>query len=408
VASIVITYRRDDSEGWVGRLYDHLVRHFGEDQVFRDLDTLKPGDTWREVIENAIAAADVILVVIGPHWLTVTDVDGRSRLAADDDSHRQEVATALRVKDKRVIPVLVQGAAMPRAIDLPPDLVELTHRQNYSLSDGPRWISDVKALVDVLARYVEPLDRGDADEDSADGADPFLRKSFLASDVNIEHLAEQLAAWLEARDFDVQMLPAIDDGWVVQARHTGSVRSALGVGSALTVALRRHNNDVLRVNIQSGRWLDRANGTGRNVLSSLASLPFVGQAGGWAAWQRDQLPSRILTEIRRYLESPHQSAPGVPLLERMRQEVAHLEQTIGSSVKLNRDADGFIVSLRYTSTRGHLVELFLACPPDYPTQPPNVVLAIDNQQRRFSSPTLRNWRSDKSLATVAQEVLSSS
>ena len=120
MGGIFISYRRDDSQAWAGRLYDALRRTFGPSRVFRDIDTLEAGADYAEAIEQWLAKSDVVLVVIGPRWLTATDPNGRRRLDDPDDLTRLEVAAALR-RGIRVVPVLVGGAAMPSGEELPED-----------------------------------------------------------------------------------------------------------------------------------------------------------------------------------------------------------------------------------------------------------------------------------------------
>src|SRR5258705_4256034 len=109
---LFINYRRQDSEGHVGRLYDHLVQHFDPAGVFMDVDSIEPGADFIKTLQDAIAAADVLLAVIGPHWLTIADEKGERRLDQWDDFVRIEIAAAIQ-RGKLVIPVLVGGATMP-------------------------------------------------------------------------------------------------------------------------------------------------------------------------------------------------------------------------------------------------------------------------------------------------------
>ena len=94
MGGIFISYRRDDSQAWAGRLYDALRRTFGPTRVFRDIDTLEAGVDYAEAIEQWLAKSDVVLVVIGPRWLTAADPNGRRRLDDPDDLARLEVAAA--------------------------------------------------------------------------------------------------------------------------------------------------------------------------------------------------------------------------------------------------------------------------------------------------------------------------
>ncbi len=145
MGGIFISYRRDDSQAWAGRLYDALRRTFGPTRVFRDIDTLEAGVDYAEAIEQWLAKSEVVLVVIGPRWLPAADPNGRRRLDDPDDLTRLEVAAALR-RGIRVVPVLVGGAAMPSGEDLPEDLRGLARRHAHEISDR-RWDYDLEQLT---------------------------------------------------------------------------------------------------------------------------------------------------------------------------------------------------------------------------------------------------------------------
>ena len=129
---VFISYRRRESSGLAGRLYDRLAGQFGEDQVFMDVDTIAPGVDFAEVITQAVSTCEVLLAVIGPHWLDASDQDGRRRLEDPDDIVRLEIAAALE-RDIRVIPILVEGAPMPGRQELPDALAGLARRHALSL-----------------------------------------------------------------------------------------------------------------------------------------------------------------------------------------------------------------------------------------------------------------------------------
>src|SRR5918911_369183 len=114
---IFVSYRRDDSGGHAGRLYADLVRHFGAGQVFMDIDTIKAGEDFPNVIEGSVRSCDVLIAIIGRRWLTISD-GARRRLDNPNDFVRLEIAQALS-RGIFVIPVLVQGATIPHPQDLP-------------------------------------------------------------------------------------------------------------------------------------------------------------------------------------------------------------------------------------------------------------------------------------------------
>jgi hypothetical protein len=151
---IFISYRRDDSAGYAGRLFDFLSVRFGSKNVFMDVDTIEPGDDFRKVLKNAVETCDVVLVMIGKQWLSMTDAKGQRRLDNSSDWVRVEIATALAKPDVRVIPVLVRGAPMPKEHELPEDLKELSWRNALELSDS-RFQHDASKLVQVIERTTE-------------------------------------------------------------------------------------------------------------------------------------------------------------------------------------------------------------------------------------------------------------
>lgn len=148
---IFICYRRDDSAGHAGRLHDRLTAHFGDEQVFMDLDQIEPGEDFVQAIVDAVGSCEILLALIGRNWLTSRDGANR-RLDNPNDFVRLELAAALAC-GVCVIPVLVQGALMPRAQDLPEDLLSLSRRNAYELSDL-RWKHDVEQLISVLEKVL--------------------------------------------------------------------------------------------------------------------------------------------------------------------------------------------------------------------------------------------------------------
>jgi hypothetical protein len=149
---IFINYRRDDSIGMAGRLHDRLAQTFGRDNLFMDVDHIPVGADFVTYLNDQVAACDVILVVIGPNWLRVKDKTGQRRLHQADDFVAIEIAAALS-RDIRVIPVLVEGARMPKASDLPDSLKPLARRQAIEMRHA-HFGRDAEAL---LARMGEAL-----------------------------------------------------------------------------------------------------------------------------------------------------------------------------------------------------------------------------------------------------------
>jgi formylglycine-generating enzyme required for sulfatase activity len=158
MARIFISYRRKESDIWVGRLADELRRHFPPDEIFQDVTSIDPGAPFKQVLKRALESAAAMLVVIGPQWLTATDRLGRRRLEQPGDWVRQEVAESLRRPGVRVFPLLVNGAEPPAEEDLPEPLKPLVERQAFELSVR-HWVHDVAQLVHTLRRVYEDTAR---------------------------------------------------------------------------------------------------------------------------------------------------------------------------------------------------------------------------------------------------------
>ncbi len=146
-----VSYRREDSAGFAGRLSDALERCFGADSVFRDVDDIAPGADFETAIDHGLKQVRAVLVVIGPGWLDAS-VDGQRRLEREEDFVRREIEHAL-ASGKPVIPVLVGGAVMPPATALPPSLRALSAKQASVLRDAS-WTADLATLEEALSGTV--------------------------------------------------------------------------------------------------------------------------------------------------------------------------------------------------------------------------------------------------------------
>jgi TonB family protein len=148
LSGIFVSYRRSDSQGEAGRLFDDLVKRFGEDTVFMDVAAIEAGRDFRKAIEEGVTKCSVLLVMIGPEWLDAKDERGGRRLQDPSDFVRIETASALK-RDIPVVPVLVRGAKMPSSEQLPDELKELAYRNCIELTHA-RWKSDIGLLVEAL------------------------------------------------------------------------------------------------------------------------------------------------------------------------------------------------------------------------------------------------------------------
>jgi tetratricopeptide (TPR) repeat protein len=145
---VFINYRRDDSIGMAGRLQDRLAQTFGRKKIFMDVDHIPVGADFAKHINSQVAGCDAILVVIGPNWLNAKDESGGRRLDNPDDFVALEIAAAL-TRDITVIPVLVDGARMPKASELPESIQLLARRQAVEVRHGS-FGRDAEALIERM------------------------------------------------------------------------------------------------------------------------------------------------------------------------------------------------------------------------------------------------------------------
>jgi hypothetical protein len=160
---IFVSYRRTDARGYAGWLSYCLEEEYGRDSVFRDVDSLEPGVPFMDAIEKWIRRSDVVLCLIGDQWASISDPSGHRRLDDPRDPVRAEVATALRRKGKTTIPVLLEGARMPMASELPEEIQALTDLNGHEINDA-RWRDDFAKLDAFLKKLMrEKAKRGRRD-----------------------------------------------------------------------------------------------------------------------------------------------------------------------------------------------------------------------------------------------------
>jgi hypothetical protein len=148
VANVFISYRREDAAGHAGRLCDRLTARFGHARVFMDLQDIGPGQNFAQSIDATIAACQCVVVVIGPRWLDSL----QKRANGGEDFVHHEIAAALR-REITVIPVLVGGARMPSASQLPAELAALSYRNALEVRDE-RFDEDAARLIDAVGERV--------------------------------------------------------------------------------------------------------------------------------------------------------------------------------------------------------------------------------------------------------------
>jgi len=153
---VFLSYRRDDTGGRAGRLFDVFTDRYGARNVFQDVNATPPGLDFETRVDHAIADSDVVLVVIGRAWFGGSAPDGRRRIDQADDFVRREVSAALGTGIP-VVPVLVDDAELPTLDQLPEELRGLLRRQAVSVRDVS-WHQDVEDLIRRLEGEPIPFD----------------------------------------------------------------------------------------------------------------------------------------------------------------------------------------------------------------------------------------------------------
>jgi CheY-like chemotaxis protein len=152
MANVFLSYRREDSQHITERIADRLVAQFGKGSIFKDVDSITPGADFRRALHEAIGQCKVVLAVIGPRWLGITDASGRRRLEDENDFVRKEIEGGL-ARGIPVIPVLVDRATMPAAADLPSSLQALAFCQAVAVRPDPDFHRDMDRLLEAVQQH---------------------------------------------------------------------------------------------------------------------------------------------------------------------------------------------------------------------------------------------------------------
>jgi hypothetical protein len=153
--TIFISYRRDDSADVTGRIYDRLVDNFGEDTIFKDVDSIPFGVNFRSYLNDIIGKSKILLVVIGPKWLNIENEQGKRRLDDPADFVRIEIEAALQ-RNIVIIPLLVSRSSMPNAMQLPATLEELAFYNGSQVRSDPDFHKDMDRLIYELEKHIIP------------------------------------------------------------------------------------------------------------------------------------------------------------------------------------------------------------------------------------------------------------
>lgn len=159
---IFISYRRNDAAYAAQAIYHELVAQFGEADVFFDRKDIPEGTCFPNHIKNALRRCDMLLAIIGDHWLNAQGSNGQRRLDDTNDLVRKEIETGLSSRNITVIPVLVGQAVAPHAEELPPQIKNLSKQHAAEVRAGSYFQSDLEKLVRILKKYslglIKPFD----------------------------------------------------------------------------------------------------------------------------------------------------------------------------------------------------------------------------------------------------------
>ncbi len=151
LGGVFISYRREDSAGFARLIYDRLTKRLERKNVFFDVDNIPPGLDFVEVLSERVGKCDALVAVIGKNWISAVDEDNRRRLDDPHDFVRIEIEAALE-RGVRVIPVLFDGARMPKTEDLPDNLKKLARLSCWERSRQPRKVGTTRGGVRRLRR----------------------------------------------------------------------------------------------------------------------------------------------------------------------------------------------------------------------------------------------------------------
>ena len=152
MSMIMVSYRRADQDA-ARLIADYLITKYGESSVFFDVDSIPTGMNFHDRISNAISACDVVVAIIGPHWIGKLEGELATRLANPADSVRVEIEMAQKFR-KPIFPILMNGITMPQRSDLPEELRFLVDYNAARIDSGQDFryhMSKLTAAIDKIS-----------------------------------------------------------------------------------------------------------------------------------------------------------------------------------------------------------------------------------------------------------------
>jgi hypothetical protein len=159
---VFICYRREESAFAARVIYDRVAQRLGPENFHLDIDNIDVGVDWFNALTDRIGACDALVAIIGRNWISNVDKDNRRKIDDTNDFVRIEIEAALK-RDIRVIPVLLDGAVMPKSAELPDSLKGLARRQGIEISSA-RFEADVEKLTAALGSILDERRRRDASD----------------------------------------------------------------------------------------------------------------------------------------------------------------------------------------------------------------------------------------------------
>ena len=147
MVDVFISYRRQDSQQVCEELFRHLTKNLPGLKVFMDVEGIAPGRKWKAELEKEVKKCQVLIVLMGPDWISIENDEGIRRITERKDYVRQEISSAIR-NHKSIIPILVNGATIPNEVELPYSIKHLTRHQAFRLSDNIE--ADAMILADRI------------------------------------------------------------------------------------------------------------------------------------------------------------------------------------------------------------------------------------------------------------------
>ena len=160
MSTIFISYRQSDTPGEARSLFDTLTTRFPGVDIYFDVEEPQVGMDFVSRFQAVVPKSAAVVVLIGPKWTQMKDRAGRRRLEREDDYVRLELTGALTA-NVPLIPVLIQGAEMPREDELPDVLKPLAHRTAVVLRHD-RWNADVENVISSLQVPLQRIAVGSA------------------------------------------------------------------------------------------------------------------------------------------------------------------------------------------------------------------------------------------------------